>query len=253
MYGCGNPEDDGTVIVVFFVIVIPFGILVSLVGHWFDNQTCEFVKENTFGGNSNQAQGFNDNQGLTEHQKELLKIPITAKRVSLFSILPGIIALVIKFVLGFDDIVRLHLLATLISIQQSLRIVIILTCLLKANEANQIQLTREERRQELIEWERTHSFRYQKNYQQARQALDQSLPGPSFQSSKARNTQQQVSSQQERKRQILDPALLEQIIIDGTNEEPGKKMSTKSDPSSRTSRTQLLDPHLLGQILEDRE
>ena len=233
MYGSGTPEDERALVVVFLVQVFPFGILGSLVGHCFDNLTCEFVKDNSFGGNLNQAQGINDNQGLTEHQRELLKIPITAKKVSLFSTLPGIIALAIKFVFGVDDIVRFHLLITLVSLQQTTRIIIILTALLKANEANQVQLSAEERRQARIDWERTHSFRYQENYKQARQALhlDQSpQPGPSCQPSQARNIQRKTPSHhQERRRQILDPELLEQIINDGNNEVPGKKLSTK-DP-----------------------
>ena len=90
MYGSGIPEDESSMIVLFLVVVIPLGILVSLVGHWFDTMTCQFIKDNSYGGNYNQVQGFNDNQSssqeLTEHQKELLKIPITAKKVSLFSI-----------------------------------------------------------------------------------------------------------------------------------------------------------------------
>ena len=214
MYGSGTPEDERALVVVFLVQVFPFGILGSLVGHCFDNLTCEFVKDNSFGGNLNQAQGINDNQGLTQHQRELLKIPLTAKRVSLLSISPGLLLLVIKLVLKFDDIVRIHLFFTILSLQQSLRIVIILTSLLKANEANQVQLSAEERRQARIDWERTHSFRYQENYKQARQALglDQSpQPGPSCQPLQARNIQLQTSyHHQERRRQILDPGLLEQ-------------------------------------------
>ena len=252
MYGSGIPEDDSSIIVVFLVVVIPLGILVSLVGHWFDTMTCQRIKDNSYGGNYNQVQGFNDNQSssqeLTEHQKELLKIPITAKKVSLFSISPGIIVLAIKFVLGVDGIVRIHSFITLLSLQQSIRIVIILTCLLKANVANQLQLTAEERRQEMIEWERIHSFRYKENYKQARQALEQSLPGPSSQPSKARNNQQQASSHQERRRQILDPALLEQIIIDGDNEVPGKKLSAK-EPEGINQPIRL---HNLGSTSKDK-
>ena len=247
IYGSGTPEDERALVVVFLVQVFPFGILGSLVGHCFDNLTCEFVKDNSFGGNLNQAQGINDNQGLTEHQRELLKIPITAKKVSLFSTLPGIIALAIKFGFGVDDIVRIHLMATLVSLQQTIRIVIILTCLLKANEANQVQLSAEERRQARIDWERTHSFRYQENYKQARQALglDQPpQPGPSCQPSQARNIQRQTPSHhQERKRQILDPGLLEQIIIDGNNEVPGKKLSTKkAEGTNQGVALQILGP-----------
>ena len=148
MYGSGIPEDDSSIIVVFLVVVIPLGILVSLVGHWFDTMTCQRIKDNSYGGNYNQVQGFNDNQSssqeLTEHQKELLKIPITAKKVSLFSISPGIIVLALKFVFGVDEIVRIHSFITLLSLQQSIRIVIILTCLLKANVANQLQLPKKE-------------------------------------------------------------------------------------------------------------
>ena len=76
----------------------------SLVGHWFDTQTCEFIKENTYGGNGNQAQGNNNNQGLIDHQRELLKIPITAKRVSLLSVSPGAIILFVRHGLEFSDI-----------------------------------------------------------------------------------------------------------------------------------------------------
>ena len=226
MFGSGDPDKQGENKAMFLAIVIPFGILSSLVGHWFDTQTCNFIKENTYGGNGHQAQG-NNNQGLTDHQRELLKIPITAKRVSLLSISPGAIILLVRLGLEFNDINRFHVLNTILAVLQSLKIAIILTCLLKANEANQVQISAEERRQAMIEWERIHSFRYKKNYQQAAQALEQSLPGPSSQSSAAINTQQQASSHQERRRQILDPALLEQIIIDGNDEEPGKKLSTK--------------------------
>ena len=250
MYGSGIPEDRNTITVAFLVLVIP-GILIGLVGHCFDNLTYKFVKDNTFGGNLNQAQGINDNQVLTEHQRELLKIPITAKRVSLLSMIPGFLAIVIKLVFKFDDIVRIHLILTILSLQQSLRIVIILAALLKANEANQVQLSAEEQRQARIDWERTHSFRYQENYKQARQALglDQPpQPGPSCQPSQARNIQRQTPSHhQERRRQILDPELLEQIIIDGNNEVPGKKLS-KKDPDGTNQGVALQN---LGSISKD--
>ena len=153
MYGSGIPEDRNTITVAFLVVVLP-GILIGLVGHCFDNLTYKFVKDNTFGGNLNQAQGINDNQVLTEHQRELLKIPITAKRVSLLSMIPGFLAQVIRLFLN-DAIVRIHLILTILSLQQSLRIVIILAALLKANEANQVQLSAEERRQSRIDWEQT--------------------------------------------------------------------------------------------------
>ena len=43
-------------------------------------------------------------QGLTDHQRELLKIPITAKRVSLLSVSPGAIILFVRHGLEFSDI-----------------------------------------------------------------------------------------------------------------------------------------------------
>ena len=199
--------------------MIPFGILICLVGHWFDRQTYDFIKEHTYGGNANQEQGFADNQsspqGLTEHQKELLKIPLTAKRISLFSITPALMLIAMKLIWTDDHIVRLHLLWTIFAVLSCLRIIIILKCLLKANEANQVQMSAEERRLEMIKWERTHSYRFLKQQEEARQALESPLPGTSSQSSNTRRTQQVGSSQhQQGKRQILDPGLLEQIIND---------------------------------------
>ena len=86
----------------------------------------------------------------------------------------------------------------------------------------------EERRLEVIQWERTHSFKYLKQKEEAQQALESSLPGTSSQSSNTRSTHQQnASSQQQGRRQILDPGLLEQII----NDDQGQRKKIGRDGS----------------------
>ena len=67
------------------------GIFSTFIANICDRLTYAYVKDNTFGGNKNQVQPANHQNNiqaaeneLTDHQKELLKIPLNAVRISLF-------------------------------------------------------------------------------------------------------------------------------------------------------------------------
>ena len=76
---------------------------------------------------------------------------------------------------------------------QGSRIVVILTCLLNANKANQVEVSRQQAREESRKWEQETSFK-------AKKALHQ-------QAEEARKTSQPTQTG----RQILDPTVLKMI------------------------------------------
>ena len=129
------------------------------------------MKDNTFGGNKNQVRPANHQNNiqaveneLTDHQKELLKIPLNAVRISLLSILPLIFGLILKFVIGdnLTGLVRLNIALLMLCMLQGVRIVIVLTCLHKATETNQAEISQAKRRADMQEWERMTSFKAKK-------------------------------------------------------------------------------------------
>ena len=79
----------------------------TLIAFFCDRLTYLYVKENTFRRNQNQVGPSNhqhsiqaEDQGLSDHQKELLKIPLNAVRISLMSFLPLMILHILIVILG---------------------------------------------------------------------------------------------------------------------------------------------------------
>ena len=124
------------------MLLIPTFVL-SFIGYHCDKKTLKHVKDNTIG----------DQNHLTEHQKMLLRIPLNAIKTSLISFLPYIIIPMVKYFGNVSDLTRFHCHIALFSFIQGSRIIIILTCLLKANKVNQIELSREQAREERRKWE----------------------------------------------------------------------------------------------------
>ena len=123
--------------------------------------------------NQREAEHNTQEQELTDRQKELLKIPLNAIRMSMLSFLPFGVTIVLKFLMmDFPDLFRVQIFVMLCFVLQGSRIVIILTCILKANKINQVEISQAERRAQRQEWERTHSFRAQ-NPQRPRQGPEQ--------------------------------------------------------------------------------
>ena len=83
------------------------------------------------------------------------------------------------------------------------RVVIILTCLHKANVLNQAELSQSERRAQRQEWERKHSFQGGKH-----QSTSSGSGTSMISATKSIPTQNDLRV----KRQLLDAALLEEII-----------------------------------------
>ena len=91
--------------------------------------------------------------------------------------------------------IRTEMFVTLICIMLGSRIVLTLSLLLKATEANQAEISQAKKRAKNLEWEQYHSFKARKAREQ--QALQNNEPQPGTSSN-----------------QILDPKLLEQIMED---------------------------------------
>ena len=179
------------------------------------------MKDNTFGGNKNQVRPANHQNNiqaaenvLTDHQKELLKIPLNAVRISLLSILPLIFGLILKFVIGdnITGLVRLNITLLMLCMLQGVRIVIVLTCLHKATEANQAEISQAKRRADMQEWERMTSFKAKK----LRQNNDTLSSQPQPSTSSASHDKQPLPSIRKQK-QILIPDLLETIMEEETS------------------------------------
>ena len=159
------------------------------------------------GGNNQAIQ----HQELTEHQKELLKIPLNAVRVSLFHFtIIGIFLLIRLFVFmgQLPILFRAVAVSSVFCILQASRVVIILTCLHKANVLNQAELSQRERRAQRQEWERKHSFRTEKHKNQSQQSTSSRSGTSEISVPKSIPTQNDFRV----KKQVLDPALLEEII-----------------------------------------
>ena len=200
------------------------GIFSTFIANICDRLTYAYVKDNTFGGNKNQVQPANHQNNiqaaeneLTDHQKELLKIPLNAVRISLLSFLPSIIGLVLKFVIGdnLTGLVRLNIALSMLCMLQGVRIVIVLTCLHKATEANQAEISQAKRRADLQEWERMTSFRAKRLRQQS-QNNDTLSSQPQPNTSSASQDKESLPSLRQQK-QILDPDLLETIMEEETS------------------------------------
>ena len=94
---------------------------------------------------------------------------------------------------------------------QGLRIIVILTCLHKANESNQAEISRSERRAQRQEWERTHSFRAERiQTQEHRSAVSEGHLASSSRIISLKHSSPKTKSFA--RRQILDPHTLEEII-----------------------------------------
>ena len=81
---------------------------------------------------------------------------------SLLSFLPLMILPVLILIIGdniISPITKIQMGTMMICIIQSLKIIIILTCLHKATEANQAEISQAKRRADRQEWERLHSFK----------------------------------------------------------------------------------------------
>ena len=98
----------------------------------------------------------------------------------------------------------------IICLIQSLKIIIILTCLHKATEANQAEISQAKRRADRQEWERLHSFKAKQLRQQAENSAQAFEPEPSTSSSVTQESESLPPLRNQR--QILDPELLEAIM-----------------------------------------
>ena len=201
-----------TIRIVPFLVFLSPPLIVSCIAHHCDKTTFNYVKDHSLRGNSiemtsNQREAEHNPQEeeLTNRQKELLKIPLNAIRMSLLSFLPFGVTIILKFLMmDFPDLFRVQIFVMLCCVLQGSRIVIILTCILKANKINQVEISQAERRAQRQEWERTHSFRAQNPHQRPGQ-------GPEHEQIHSHHDQRQSN---DLKRQTLDPGLLENIARD---------------------------------------
>ena len=201
--------------IIFISLIIPVAST-TVIAHKFDKSTYHYVKDNSFGANSNQILPSMENDQaipeLTVHQKELLKIPLNAVRVSLFYFAVIVIFLLIRLFMGQLSIwFRVVVGSTVFCILQGSRVIIILTCLHKANILNQAELSQSERRAQRQKWERTHSFQAER----LQKELQTGAASGSCSSSMSKSSAPKSFPSQEHfrgNRQILDPNLLEQII-----------------------------------------
>ena len=202
-----------TIRIVPFLVFLSPPLNVSCIAHHCDKTTFNYVKDHSLRGNSiemtsNQTEAKHNpqEQELTDHQKELLKIPLNAIRMSLLSFLPFGVTIILKFLMmDFPDLFRVQIFVMLCCVLQGSRIVIILTCILKANKINQVEISQAERRAQRQEWERTHSFRAQNP---KRPGHGQ---GPEHEQIPSHHVQIQSN---DLRRQTLDPGLLENIARD---------------------------------------
>ena len=166
--------------------------MMTCIGYICDKRTYNYVKTNSYG---------NENQ-LTEQQKMLLHIPLNAVKSSLLSFLPFFIIPVIRFFGDVSDLARFHGYVIVFCFIQGSRITIILTCLLKANRVNQVEMSREQAREERRKWEKENSFKAKKA--KTNVALSEKRLST--------NNIAQSDSRNKDGRQILDPSLLKMII-----------------------------------------
>ena len=202
---------------IFLLNIIPTGA-VTIVANYCDNLTYEYVETTTFsrssGGrmtkpNEDLENANSQGQQLTDHQNELLKIPLNAVRTSMLLFIPLGIIVILRFLLiNYSDFVRTQLFVTLICTMQGLRIVLILALLLKANQINQREISQAQKPAKQQEWEMYHSFKAKKAREEASKNKNDPQPGPSSHSLPAPEPKPGPSA----KKQILDPRLLKQIM-----------------------------------------
>ena len=201
-----------TIRIVPFLVFLSPPLIVSCIAHHCDKTTFNYVKHHSLRGNSiemtsNQtgAEHNPQEQELTDRQKELLKIPLNAIRMSLLSFLPFGVTVILKFLMmDFPDLFRVQIFVMLCCVLQGSRIVIILTCILKANKINQVEISQAEKRAQRQEWERTHSFRAKNPHRRTGQ-------GPEHEQIPSHHIQRKSN---DLRRQTLDPGLLENIARD---------------------------------------
>ena len=193
-----------------------------MIAHACDRLTYTYVRDNTFARNSNQINCTNHQnnlQELSDHQNELLKIPLNAVRISFLTFIPLMILPVLIFVIGDNvilPITKLQMGTIIFCTIQSLKIIIILTCLHKATEANQAEISQAKRRADRQEWERLHSFKAkQLRHQHAQNSAQASEPQPGTSLSGTQCVESLPPPKNQR--QILDPELLEAIIEEETS------------------------------------
>ena len=158
-------------------------------------------------------QDGNNTSELTEYQREVLKIPLNAVKASFLSFIVfgffGITRILWGNYLTQMKILQVYTLA--ISVLQGLRVVVILTCLHKANEPNQAEISQSERRAQRQEWERTHSFRAERlqNLQH-----NNSISAGHLATSSRISPPKNINSDSKSlvRGQILDPQILGEII-----------------------------------------
>ena len=192
----------------------------TLIAFFCDRLTYLYVKENTFRRNQNQVGPSNhqhniqaEDQGLSDHQRELLKIPLNAVRISLMSFLPLMILHILIVILGdnvISPITKLQIVNIIMCMIQSSKIIIILTCLHKATEANQAEISQAKRRADRQEWERLNSFKAKQLRQQTQAQAQSSGPQPSTSSSASQDAGSLPPPRNQR--QILDAEVLEAIM-----------------------------------------
>ena len=182
--------------------IVPTGLL-TIVAHICDKLTYEYVRTHTFLRSAdrkmikpeNHQESAEDQEPLSDHQNELLKIPLNAVRASMFSFGPIVMIIILRFMMkNFSGFARTEMFVTLICIMLGCRIVLTLSLILKATEANQAEISQAKKRAKNLEWEQYHSFKARKAREQA---LQNNEPQPGTSSN-----------------QILDPKLLEQIMED---------------------------------------
>ena len=187
--------------IITFLATFLLIVFASIIAHICDRLTYHYVRSNSYAGNSNQSLPNNQNIGnnqviqeLTEHQKELLKIPLNAVQVSLshFVVFGFLIVFRLLGMGNLSLLFRVQVLVTLICVLQGSRVVIILTCLHKANVQNQAELTQSERRAQRQEWERAHSFRTERHQYQSQPSTSSGSGTSMISASKSIPTQNDV-------------------------------------------------------------
>ena len=204
----------------FILFFFTLTISSTFIAHVCDRLTYNYVKDNSFRKNMNQIGPTNDqnniqleDQELSEGQKELLKIPLNAVRISLMSFLPLMILPIIILIIGdnvLPPITKYHIGATITCMVQGSKIIVILTYLHKATEANQAEISQAKRRADMQEWERLNSFKAKQLRQQTQAQAQPSGPQPSTSSSASQDAGSLPPPRNQR--QILDPEVLEAIM-----------------------------------------
>ena len=201
---------------IHFIVGLCIGLSCTLIANVCDRLTYNYVKCNTFGRNQNQigpASGQPNieaaDQELSDQQKELLKIPLNAVRFSLITVLPLMFFAALRLLIN-DNLMRMTIILSFLCIMQGSRIVIILTCLHKATEANQAEISQAKRRADRQEWERLNSFKAKQLRQQTQAQAQASGPQPSTSSSASQDAGSLPPLRNQR--QILDPEVLEAIM-----------------------------------------